>query len=139
MKKSPSKHSQIHLYADDTILYPVGPSPQSTAFSFKFSLTPLEESLHSLHPCLNIRKTKCILFSWRPDVAPSPMITGFDGTVSEHVYVFKYLCLSSPPSVTSKPISKLEQPSSSPFTHEIRHTLGKIAVLPILDCRDIIF
>lgn len=85
MKQSPSKHSQIRLYADDTILYPVGPSPQSTAFSFKFSLTPLEESLHSLHPCLNIRKTKCILFSWRPDVAPSPMITGSDGTVLEHV------------------------------------------------------
>ena len=112
--------SQIHLYADYTIIYSSGPSLHSAIST----LHSIEKSFHDLHLHLNSKETKCMLFNWKNSV------TCADGSELESVSSYKYLgwtthFLSSFTSITCKPKLK---PDWGSFTviRLLSHTLPNI-------------
>lgn len=135
-------NSKIHLYADDTILYAEGPSLYSATATLQLSLTSVEQHFHSLHLLLNTKKTKCIIFDWKPD--STPKILYADGSELEFVTCYKYLgrWLDSSLSFTAH-IKYLESKvkahlsffyrNKSSFTRATKHTLVKMSILPIFD------
>uniref|UniRef100_A0A8C6V4C6 Reverse transcriptase domain-containing protein n=1 Tax=Neogobius melanostomus TaxID=47308 RepID=A0A8C6V4C6_9GOBI len=84
------KHSSIHLYADDAILYTSAPSAGQAAQFLQEDFDEIQKSLIKLKLSLNTRKTKYMLFSKRQEVQPLNIHT-FDGTVIERVSSYKYL------------------------------------------------
>ena len=147
-------NSRIHLYADDTILYAVGPSIASAAATLQESLNNVEKAFHSLHLRLNTSKTKCMLFSRKKETPSPPKITCADGTPEgatlEFVDSYKYLGIWLDSSLSfNTHINNLQSKvkarlaflfrNKSSFTHAAKHILVKMTVLPILDYGDIIY
>ena len=147
-------NSRIHLYADDTILYSVGPTLTSAADTLQQSLNNIDNAFRSLHLRLNTLKTKCMLFSRKKDAQSPPKITCADGSTEgatlEFVDSYKYLgiWLDSALSFNTH-INNLQAKikarlaflfrNKSSFTHAAKHTLVRMTVLPILDYGDIIY
>ncbi|XDV45360.1 hypothetical protein PO909_013474, partial [Leuciscus waleckii] len=142
--------SRIHLYADDTILYSVGSSPNSVASSLRLSFTSIEQFFDNLHLRINTSKTKCILFRRKPVTETPLTITCMNGMALEYVKKYKYLGIwldSSLSFITH--INNLQTKvkarlaflfrNKASFTHATKCTLVKMTVLPILDYGDIIY
>lgn len=142
--------SRIHLYADDTILYSVGSSPNTAASSLKLSFTSIEQFFDNLHLRINTSKTKCILFSRKPVTQTPLTITCMNGMALEYVKKYKYLGIwldSSLSFITH--INNLQTKvkarlaflfrNKASFTYATKCTLVKMTVLPILDYGDIIY
>lgn len=86
--------SQIHLYADDTIIYSAGPSLHAAVSTLQQSLTSIQQSFHNLHLLLNSKKTKCMLFDRKNlNISSPPKIFSADGLELEFVSSYKYLGL----------------------------------------------
>lgn len=147
-----TRGSSIHLYADDTILYTSGPSPEAVAESLQESFNTVQKSLSSLKLVLNTNKTKVMWFGRKSNVQSCtfPNITTSNGTVLEQVPEYKYLgiwldsCLSFSQHINrfqSKIQSKLGflYRMRTSITSSVRKTLVQMTILPMLDYGDIIY
>ena len=76
--------SQIHLYADDTILYTSGPSLDTVLTNLQTSFNAIQLSSCGLQLLLNASKTKCMLFNRSLPTLPTS-ITTLDGSHLEYV------------------------------------------------------
>ena len=89
--------SLIHLYADDTILYPSGPSLDTVLTNLQTSFNAIQHSFRGLQLLFNASKTKCMLFNQSLS-APARLtsITTLDGSVLQYVDNYKYVprCLA---------------------------------------------
>lgn len=79
------------LYANDTILYSVGPSLHSTAFTLQLNFTSAEQSSHNLHLLLHGSKTNFIIFDWENVASSPPKISCADGSALDYLNSYKYL------------------------------------------------
>ena len=142
--------SKIHLYADDTILYSVGPSLHSAATTLQQSLTSVEQHFHSLHLLLNTNKTKCVIFDRKRAPTSVPKILCADGSELEFAPCYKYLGLWLDSSLSfathikhlqSKVKARLSflYRNKASFTRAAKHTLVKMTILPIFDYGDSIY
>jgi hypothetical protein len=73
--------SQIHLYADDTILYTSGPSLDTVLTYLQTNFIAIQHSFRGLQLLLNASKTKCMFFNrlLPAPARPSSIIT-LDGS-----------------------------------------------------------
>ncbi|KAJ8343940.1 hypothetical protein SKAU_G00312690 [Synaphobranchus kaupii] len=143
--------SAIHLYADDTILYATGPSPDAVLMLLQSSFNSIQQAFSSLHLMLNTSKTKVMWFGKKSSVPISPPhIRTLSGMTLEQVSEYKYLGIwldntlsffhhinKFQAKVKSK-IGFLYRMRSS-FTLSDRLTLVKMTILPMLDYGDTIF
>lgn len=84
--------SSIHLYADDTVLYAVGPSPDAVLASLQGSIQRVQQDFSSLNLLPNTTKTKVMWFGRKGLIPlPSRNINTLDRTVLEQVTEYKYL------------------------------------------------
>ena len=84
--------SSIHLYADDTILYTVGPSPGAVLASLQDNCFRVQQAFSSLNLLLNTTKTNVMWFSRKGSVPPPAHdITILNGNILEQVTEYKYL------------------------------------------------
>ncbi|KAK6303464.1 hypothetical protein J4Q44_G00259180 [Coregonus suidteri] len=143
--------SQIHLYADDTILYTSGPSLDTVLTNLQTSFNAIQHSFSSLQLLLNTSKTKCMLFN-RTLLAPAhpTRITTLDGSDLEYVDNYKYLgvwldCKLSFQTHIKNLQSKVKSRigflfrNKASFTHAAKHALVKLTILPILYFGDVIY
>ncbi len=65
---------QVHLYADDTIVYYVADSRQLAIENLQLSFNALQDSLFKLKLIHNKNKTKFMLFSRARDIDPNNAI-----------------------------------------------------------------
>uniref|UniRef100_A0A8K9WUX4 Reverse transcriptase domain-containing protein n=1 Tax=Oncorhynchus mykiss TaxID=8022 RepID=A0A8K9WUX4_ONCMY len=142
--------SLIHIYADDTILYTFGPSLDTVLTTLQTSFKAIQLSFRGLQLLLNASKTKCTLFNRSlPAPARPSSITTLDGSDLEYVDNYKYLgvwldCKLSFQTHIKHLQSKVKSRigflfrNKASFTHAAKHTLVKLAILPILDFGDVI-
>jgi hypothetical protein len=76
--------SLIHLYADYTVLYSAGPSPD-------FVLNALQQGFLSVQKALSALKTKVLWFGKKKAPLPPGVITTSEGLELEVVTSYKYL------------------------------------------------
>ncbi len=77
--------SSVHLYADDTILYAVGSSPDMVIATLQDSFNKIQQAFSSLHLLLNTKKTKVIWFGRKGSATPiGHNITTLEGTSLDH-------------------------------------------------------
>ncbi|KAK0137933.1 RNA-directed DNA polymerase from mobile element jockey [Merluccius polli] len=82
----------VHLYADDTILYCTADTINLAIDSLQLAFNVLQESLFSLKLVLNPNKTKFMLFSRGKGIDPSVLhLKTLSGSNIEQVPVYKYL------------------------------------------------
>ena len=83
---------QIHLYADDTILYCTADSATLAIEKLQRSFNTIQHSFNSLKLTLNDKKTKLMIFSNTPNIDLSNLcITTTNGSSIEQVSEYKYL------------------------------------------------
>lgn len=85
-----SVNANVHLYADDTILYCSAPSPSEALAKLQVAFTKIQENLLKLQLVLNSNKTKYMLFS-NSQIQTLPQISTLQGQVIERVSNYKYL------------------------------------------------
>ena len=145
------KDASIHLYADDTVLYAVGPTPDAVLTSLQDSFRNLQQALSTLHLLLNSNKTKVMWFSRKGSAPFLPQeIKTLDGTVLDQVTEYKYLGIWLDNTLSfSHHINKLQSKIKcklgflyrmrSTFTSAARLTLVQMVILPMLDYGDVIY
>uniref|UniRef100_A0A3B3CX90 Reverse transcriptase domain-containing protein n=1 Tax=Oryzias melastigma TaxID=30732 RepID=A0A3B3CX90_ORYME len=143
--------SLIHLYADDTVLYSVGPSLDIVKKQLQHSFNKIQLSFSRLHLKLNVTKTKIMWFGKKGHLpSPPPSITTLDGTPLEQVTNYKYLGIWLDDTLSfsthihhlqSKVKSKIGAlyRMRSSLTFSARRTLVQTTILPILDYGDVIY
>lgn len=143
--------SQIHLYADDTILYTSGPSLDTVLKNLQESFNSIQYSFQNLQLLLNSGKTKCMLFNRSlPIPACLPNITTLDGSELEYVDTYKYLGVLLDSSLSFQPhINKLRSKIKSrigflfrnraSFTYAAKLALVKMTIIPMFDFGDVIY
>ena len=72
--------ASVHLYADDTVLYTVGPSPAIVAQSLQASYAKIQHAFSSLHLLLNTKKTKIMWFERKSSDSTGPDSEAIPGT-----------------------------------------------------------
>ena len=83
--------SLIHLYADDTVLYSTGPSPDFALNALQQIFLSVQQVFSALNPVLNTSKTKVMWFSKKNAPLPTGVITTSEGLELEVVMSYKYL------------------------------------------------
>jgi hypothetical protein len=83
--------SLIHLYADDTVLYSAGPSPDLVLNALQQSFLSVQQAFSTLYLVLNISKTKVMWFGKKNAPLPRGVITTSEGLKLEVVTSYKYL------------------------------------------------
>ena len=81
-------NSSIHLYADDTILYTAGPSPDTVLKTLQDSFQRIQSHLSALGLVLNTTETK-IMWLGRSDASKTGTIVTADGRDLEIVKSYK--------------------------------------------------
>ena len=81
----PSLHSDVHFYADDTILYSFGPTIEEATENVQAAFNGFQLSLIKLKLVLNSSKTKCMVFTRCPKTNVSSGIFTLNGEQIEHV------------------------------------------------------
>ncbi|GAA6081682.1 uncharacterized protein LOC116721974 [Tachysurus ichikawai] len=85
-------NSLIHLFADDTILYAIGPSSDAVQATLQHSFYQLQQSFTQLNLTINTSKTKSIWFCRRGTTPPPALnITTCKGAILEQVTAYNYL------------------------------------------------
>lgn len=83
---------QVHLYADDTIIYCIADSVQLAIENLQLSFNALQDALIGLKLVLNASKTKFMVFSRARDIAYNNLhISTRNGSDIERVTEYKYL------------------------------------------------
>jgi hypothetical protein len=65
----------IHLYADDTVLYSAGPSPDFVLNALQQSFLRVQQAFPALNLVLNTSKTKVMWFGKKNAALPTGVIT----------------------------------------------------------------
>ncbi|XP_059181664.1 epidermal growth factor receptor kinase substrate 8-like [Centropristis striata] len=146
-----SGNSLIHLYADDTILYATGPSPNTVIKTLQDSFLHIQQAFTHLKLSLNTSKTKVMWFC-RKGAKPPPVlnITTSEGTSLDQVTVYKYLGIWLDSTLSfSNHISNIQSRVKAKlgflyrnrftFTSSAKLTLIKMTILPMIDYGDIIY
>jgi hypothetical protein len=81
--------SLIHLYADDTVLYSAGPSPDVVLNALQQSFLSVQQAFSSLNLVLNTSKTKVMWFGKKNAPLPTGVITTSEG-LEQVVTSYKY-------------------------------------------------
>ena len=144
--------SSIHLYADDTVLYTAGPSPDMVLTSLQNSFNTVQQAFSSLNLLLNTKKTKVMWFGRKGSATPpiGHNITSLEGTTLEQVTEYKYLGIWLDNTLSFLPhINKLQSKIKaklgflyrmrSTLTRSAKLTLVQMTILPMLDYGDIIY
>jgi hypothetical protein len=143
--------SQVHLYADDTILYTSGPALDTVLINLQKSFDAIQHAFRELKLLLNSSKTKCMLFNRTlPVPAKLTSILTLDGSRLDYVNNYKYLGTWLDNSLSFQfHINELQARIKSrigflfrnkaSFTYAAKLTLVKMTVLPILDFGDVIY
>lgn len=143
--------SSIHLYADDTVLYAVGPSPDAVFTSLQDSFFKVQQAFSTLHLLLNTTKTKVMWFGRKVSVPLSARdITTLDGAILDQVSEYKYLGIWLDSTLSfSHHISRLQSKVKSKigflyrmrstFTPSAKLTLVQMTILPMFDYGDVIY
>ena len=71
--------SLIHLYADDTVLYSAGPSPDFVVNALQQSFLSVQQAFSALNLALNTSKTKVMWFGTKNVPLPTGVITTSEG------------------------------------------------------------
>lgn len=141
----------IHLYADDTILYTVGPVLDTVLNNLQESFNNIQHSFCSLQLLLNSSKTKVMLFDRSHTVLDcSKSIITLDGFAIEWVDTYKYLGVWLDSSLSFQThINQLQAKIKSrigflfrnkaSFTFPAKLAFVKMTILPIIDFGDIIY
>ena len=87
----PSLHSDVHFYADDTILYCFGPTIEAATENLQAAFNRFQLSLIKLKLILNSSKTKCMVFTRCAKTNVSSGILTLKGEQIELVTAYKYL------------------------------------------------
>jgi hypothetical protein len=86
------KTCNIHLYADDRVMYSCATSVQQAICERQHDFDSIQKSLTDLKLVLNISKTKLMLFSRSRNVDPEDLhICSINGAHIELVSQYKYL------------------------------------------------
>ena len=83
--------SLIHLYADDTVLYSAGPSPDFVLNALQQSFFRVQQAFFTLNLVLNTSKTKVMWFGKKNAPLPTGVITTSEGLELEVVTSYQYL------------------------------------------------
>jgi hypothetical protein len=81
--------SHIHLYADDTVLYSAGLSPDVVLNALQQSFLSIQQAFSTLNLVLNTSKTNVIWFGKKNAPLPTGVITTFEGLELEIVPAYK--------------------------------------------------
>jgi hypothetical protein len=76
--------SLVHLYADDTVLYSAGPSPDLGLNALQQSFLSVQQAFSALHLVLNTSKSKVMWFRKNAPL-PTSVITTFESLKLEVV------------------------------------------------------
>ena len=87
----PSLHCDVHFYADDTILYSLGPTIEVATANLQTAFNRFQLALINLKLVLNSKKTKCMLFTRSPNTNAFTGIYTLKGEQIERVTSYKYL------------------------------------------------
>ena len=71
--------SLIHLYANDTVLYSAGPSPDFVLNALQQSFLSVQQAFSTLNLVLNTSKTKVMWFGKKNAPLPTGVITTSEG------------------------------------------------------------
>jgi len=142
---------RIHLYADDTMIFPAGPSLHSAVYTLQQTLISIQQSFDNHHLLLNSKKTKCILFDQKPLIIPSPpKIYSADSSKLNFVSSNKNLGfwldstllfnthINNLLAKVKARLGFLYRKKAS-FTHSAKFTLVKMTNLPLFEYGDIIY
>lgn len=143
--------SSNHLYADDTVLFSIAPSPDIVREQLQHSFNELHLVLPRLHLMINVSKKK-IMWLGKKGHVPSctPSISTIDGTLLDQVTEYKYLGIWLDSTLSfSAHIDYLKSKVKSnigflyrmwsSFTYSARQTLVKNTILPIFNYGDVIY
>ena len=86
-----AEESLICLYADDTVLYSAGPSPDVVLNALQQSFLSVQQDFSTLSLVLNTSKTKVMWFGLRNAPLPTGVITTSKGLELEVVTPYRYL------------------------------------------------
>jgi hypothetical protein len=134
--------SLIHLYADDTVLYSAGPSPNVVLNALQQSFLSVQQAFSSLNLVLNTSKTKAMWFGKRN----APLATGVittEGLELEVVTSYKYMGVWLDGTLSfSQHISKLQvkvNRNRSSFTPATKLTMIQMTILLMQDYGDVMY
>ena len=143
--------ADIHLYADDTVIYCSAPSMDECILKLQEAFERVQLSLLSLKLVLNDKKTKYMIFSRNRRSIPSiPPLFTLQGTAIELVSSYKYLGFVLEEDLSFKLhvkqlLSKLRLKlgfyyrNSACFSQSARRKLVEATFLPVLDYGDIFY
>ena len=144
--------SQIHLYADDTVLYSSSSDILQIQHSLQSDFNLVQIWFSSNKLLLNKKKSYSMLFCTQPDhlLSSNWSISLLDGTTIEKIEEFKYLGLWLDSQLSFKPhINAITKKifgclkslyrSVDCFSQEVRKRLIMQLILPILDYADVIY
>lgn len=83
--------TELHLYADDTVIYSIAPSLNQAINDLQLAFQHLQVSLHVLKLVLNTKKTKFMMFSRAHSQSTDNItINTLNGDLIENVSSYKY-------------------------------------------------
>ena len=138
--------SLIHLYADDTVLYSAGPSPDFVLNTTQ-SFLSVQQAFSALNLVMKTSKTKVMWFGKKNTPLPISVTTTSEGLELEVVTSYKHLGVWLDSALSfSQHISKLQAKvisrlgflyrNHSSFTPAAKLTLIQMTILPMLDYGD---
>lgn len=142
-------HAQIHLYADDTVIYSSGLDISQIKHSLQTDFNLVQKWFSANKLLLNEKKSYSMLFCPRPNSLPLT-IKSLDEIALQKVEKFKYLGLwldsqlsfkSHINSITKKTYGRLKSlyRSVECFSLQVRKRITTQLLLPVLDYADVIY
>lgn len=142
--------ADIHLYADDTIIYCSAPSMERCISKLQVAFERVQRSLLSLKLVLNDKKTKYMTFARSRRNIPIPPLLTLQGSSIDLVSSYKYLGFVLEEDLSFKLhvkqlVSKLKLKlgfyyrNSACFSQSARRKLVEATYLPVLDYGDIFY
>uniref|UniRef100_A0A3B1KHQ9 Reverse transcriptase domain-containing protein n=1 Tax=Astyanax mexicanus TaxID=7994 RepID=A0A3B1KHQ9_ASTMX len=145
------KGSSIHLYADDTVLYATGPSPEVVSNLLQNNFVRLQQAFCTLKLQINTTKTKVLWFDTKGFVPhPHQDIVTLEGDKIGQVNEYKYLGIWLDNTLSfSTHINKLQSNvkskigylyrTRSSLSRNTKLTLVQMTILPMFDYGDVVY